>query len=134
MEQLQSNNSTADQTRSVLSRAKSNIIPSTKKLVNETVEMITNPIQTAKSIGSLAVGLVEMAIPGEQGNEDTVRAVGKHFADRYGSVERIKETFATDPAGFAAEVVGLIGGGAFAAGKGITKATAKKQMMLLMLN
>ena len=86
--------------------------------------MITHPVQTAKSLYELGSGIVQLAIPGEQGNEDTARAVGQHFVDRYGSIEKAKETFATDPAGFAVDAVGVITGGA-AVGVGVTKAGAK---------
>lgn len=117
-------NSTNEQTDSVLSRAKQNFVPSSKQLIKDTVEMITNPVQTAKSLYELGSGIVQLAIPGEQGNEDTARAVGQHFADRYGSIEKAKETFATDPAGFAVDALGVITGGA-SLGVGVAKAGAK---------
>ena len=122
MEQALSN--TNEQTDSVLSRAKQNFVPSSKQLVKDTIEMITNPVQTAKSLYELGSGIVQLAIPGEQGNEDTARAVGQHFADRYGSIEKAKETFATDPAAFALDALGVITGGA-AIGVGVAKAGAK---------
>ena len=117
-------NSTNEQTDSVLSRAKQNFVPSSKQLIKDTVEMITNPVQTAKSLYELGSGIVQLAIPGEQGNEDMARAVGQHFADRYGSIEKAKETFATDPAGFAVDALGVITGGG-AIGVGVAKAGAK---------
>ena len=122
MEQALAN--TNEQTDSVLSRAKQNFVPSSKQLVKDTIEMITNPVQTAKSLYELGSGIVQLAIPGEQGNEDTARAVGQHFADRYGSIEKAKETFATDPAAFALDALGVITGGA-ALGVGVAKAGAK---------
>ena len=122
MEQALAN--TNEQTDSVLLRAKQNFVPSSKQLVTDTVEMITHPVQTAKSLYELGSGVVQLAIPGEQGNEDTARAVGQHFVDRYGSIEKAKETFATDPAGFAVDAIGVITGGA-ALGVGVAKAGAK---------
>ena len=122
MEQALAN--TNEQTDSVLSRAKQNFVPSSKQLIKDTVEMITNPVQTAKSLYELGSGIVQLAIPGEQGNEDMARAVGQHFADRYGSIEKAKETFATDPAGFAVDALGVITGGA-SLGVGVAKAGAK---------
>jgi len=113
-----------EQTDSVLSRAKQNFVPSSKQLVKDTIEMITHPVQTAKSLYELGSGVVQLAIPGEQGNEDTARAVGQHFADRYGSIKKAKETFATDPAGFAVDALGVITGGA-SLGVGVAKAGAK---------
>ena len=120
--------STNEQTDSILSRAQQNFIPSSKQLVQDTVEMITHPVQTAKSLYQLGSGIVQLVIPGEQGNENTARAVGQHLADRYGSIEKAKETFATDPAGFAVDALGIItGGGALgvSAAKTGAKATAK---------
>ena len=120
--------STNEQTDSILSRAQQNFIPSSKQLVQDTVEMITHPVQTAKSLYQLGSGIVQLVIPGEQGNENTARAVGQHLADRYGSIEKAKETFATDPAGFAVDALGIItGGGALGVSTAKTgaKATAK---------
>ena len=48
MEQALAN--TNEQTDSVLSRAKQNFVPSSIQLVKDTIEMITNPVQTAKSL------------------------------------------------------------------------------------
>ena len=90
----------------------SNIIPSGKKLLKETADMIMNPIDTAKSLYQLGSGVVQLAIPGEQGNEGIARAAGQYFADRYGSLEKAKESFKNDPVGVATEALGVAAGGA----------------------
>jgi hypothetical protein len=97
------------------------------KFGKDIVQMIAHPIDTAQSVYGLGKGVVQLMIPGEQGNEDIARAVGKHFKGRYGTIENIKKTFATDPVGFAADLSGLMTGGGMAmvgAGKAITKAGA----------
>ena len=55
--------------------------------------------------------MVQLAIPGEQGNEETARRVGEFFADRYVGLENIKRTIATDPAGFLADLSLVATGG-----------------------
>ena len=91
----------------------SNIIPSGKKLLKETADMIMNPIDTAKSLYQLGSGIVQLAIPGESGDdvpEDMARAAGKYFMDRYGSLEKTKESFKNDPVGVFTEAVGAVTG------------------------
>ena len=89
----------------------SNIIPSGKKLIKETADMIMNPIDTAKSLYQLGSGVVQLAIPGEQKNEEVAKAAGQYFADRYGSLEKAKESLKNDPIGVLTEVVGVVTGG-----------------------
>ena len=80
-----------------------------------------HPIETAKSIYELAKGVVQLAIPGEQGNEVMVRAVGKHLRDSYGGIENIKRTIATHPAQALMDISGIMtGGSALAARAGGT--------------
>ena len=70
-----------------------------------------HPIETAKSIYELAKGVVQLAIPGEQGNEVMARAVGKHLKDSYGGLENIKRTIATHPAQALMDISGIMTGG-----------------------
>tara|TARA_R100001082_G_scaffold96794_2_gene64447 strand:- start:41 stop:2185 length:2145 start_codon:yes stop_codon:yes gene_type:complete len=98
--------------KSYLQETLSNVVPSGKKLLKETADMIMNPIDTAKSLYQLGSGVVQLAIPGEQGNEDIARAAGQYFADRYGSLEKAKESFKNDPVGVATEALGVAAGGA----------------------
>ena len=83
----------------ILQQAVQNLPSSTYKLGKDLLDVIINPITTAKSIFELGKGVVELAIPGEQPSEETAKAVGKFFAERYGSLDDIKNTFANDPAG-----------------------------------
>jgi len=84
---------------------------STLKLGTDLVDVIIHPIATAKSILELGAGVVSLAIPGEQPSEETAKAIGRYFVDRYGSLDNIKKTFATDPAGFLADGAAVLTGG-----------------------
>lgn len=77
----------------------------------------TGPIATAKSLGTLAKGLFSKLIPGEQPSEAAVDALGEFFKERYGGIENIKQTIATDPVGFASDLSLILTGGAAAATK-----------------
>ena len=79
------------------------------------VQPILHPIDTAESIIDLGFGIAQLAIPGEQADEKTARAVGAYFVDRYGSIEDAKRTFARDPVGFIGDASMVITGGATAA-------------------
>ncbi len=72
---------------------------------------IMHPIETAKNLYHLGAGIIEKAIPGTQADEATANAVGKYFSDRYGGLENVKKTIATDPAGFLADASVVLGGG-----------------------
>lgn len=98
--------------KSYLQETLSNVVPSGKKLIKETADMIMNPVDTAKSLYQLGSGVVQLAIPGEQKNEEVARAAGQYFADRYGSLEKAKESLKNDPVGVLTEVVGVVTGGA----------------------
>ena len=95
----------------ILKQAITNLPGSTLKLGKDIVDVIINPVTTAKSIFELGKGVVSLAIPGEQPSEETAKAVGRYFVDRYGSLDNIKKTFATDPAGFLADSAAVLTGG-----------------------
>ena len=102
----------------MLSSASSNFGSSARQFAEDTAQPFLHPIETADSLLSLGKGVVQLAIPGEQEDEKTARAVGAFFVDRYGSVEAAKRTFATDPVGFFGDVsMVLAGGGAGLAAK-----------------
>lgn len=95
----------------------SNIVPSAKGLLGDMYSMVRHPIQTVQGILGLGHSLVNLAIPGEQGNEELAKAVGEYFADRYGGVENLQRTLRDDPVGLSADITMLIGGGAGIAAK-----------------
>ena len=111
----------------VLKQAIQNLPGSTLQLGKDIVTPLLQPITTAKSVYALGKGIVQLAIPGEQKDEKTARAVGQYFANRYGGLENIKQTFAKDPAGFLADAsIVLTGGATIAAKTPKLAATAEK--------
>jgi hypothetical protein len=93
--------------------------PSAGQFASDIAQPILHPIETAKTLAALGRGVLEKIVPGDQGwsaDEKTADMVGKFFLDRYGSIEGIKKTIATDPVGMLADVsMVLTGGGAVAA-------------------
>tara|TARA_R100000808_G_scaffold7202_1_gene21267 strand:+ start:1640 stop:3190 length:1551 start_codon:yes stop_codon:yes gene_type:complete len=106
-------------TSQVFSQAGKNFIPSSTQFAKDLITPFLQPIQTAEDLYSLASGVVQLAIPGKQENEDMARAVGDYFADRYGDLEKIKIAFANDPVGVVADITAVLtGGGALVAKTG----------------
>lgn len=97
----------------VASQALTNLPTSAIQYGKDIVTPLLDPIGTVKSIKDLGLGLIQLAIPGEQANEAQARAVGQYFANRYGGLENIKKTIAKDPVGFLGDVsIIFTGGGA----------------------
>lgn len=111
-----------------LMEAGKNIPASTFTLIKDVASAVASPIDTAKSIGGLAVGLVQKLIPGEQNQEALVDALVNNYAERYGSVEKATETFKKDPIGFLSDTAGLLlaGGGVIKGAGAVTKLNALK--------
>lgn len=114
--------------------ALSNIPSSAAKFASDIVQPFLSPVETAKSLADAAAGGLragaKAVLPESMFNavdslgnpeanqriEQTAGAVGQFFKDRYGSVEGIKNTLATDPVGAAGDAaLALMGGGAVAA-------------------
>src|SRR3990167_8488176 len=70
-----------------------------------------HPIQTATTFYDLGKGLLSKAGVVDA-DEATVDAIGQFFVDRYGSMENLKKTLATDPIGVAADAATVFSGGA----------------------
>jgi|TARA_R110002153_G_scaffold253265_1_gene411247 hypothetical protein len=95
----------------VASQAVSNFPASLAQLGKDVVAPFLQPVQTAESLYDLGRSLVQLAKPGEQGDEYIAKGVGAYFADRWGGLENVKRTAATDPAGFLSDVALVLGGG-----------------------
>lgn len=95
-------------------------------------QAVRHPLDTAGTIWDAAAGGLQNALPEsvtsavnkldwnpEAGKRavNTADAVGQFAKDRYGSVEGIKNTLATDPVGAAADLSAVLGGGAALASK-----------------
>lgn len=103
--------------RGVLSQALRNTPQSALQFGKDLVTPILSPIETAKSLKDLGIGVYQLFTPGVQPNEELAKAVGKYFANRYGSLEKAKQTFANDPVGFAGDASILFTGGSTLATK-----------------
>jgi hypothetical protein len=107
-------------------------------------EAITSPVQTSMGLLDLAAGALQKGagavLPqpvmdfiasidnpeAAQRAADTANQFGGMYANRYGSVDKIKNTIATDPVGFAADFSTILSGGAGAASRlGAPRAAAR---------
>lgn len=101
-----------------------NLPESAKNFAVGLAQPILHPIETAKSIKDIAVGLASksgnmLGIPqdpeAKAEREKAINALGQFLKDRYGSIDGIKKTLARDPVGVLADAsVVLTGGGAVA--------------------
>ena len=88
----------------VVAQGIQNIPKSAVKYAEDLITPITDPVGTAKGLYSFTSGLVQLAIPGEQADEKTVKAVGDYFVKRYGSLDGFKNAVANDPVGVIGDV------------------------------
>jgi len=95
----------------VATGAVKNLPRSTAQLGKDLVHPLMHPVDTAKSLYSVASGGVQKLIPGEQENEAQWDAVTSFFKDRYGGAENLKRTLMEDPAGFVADLSTVMSGG-----------------------
>jgi hypothetical protein len=97
----------------------SNLWKSGKGVAGDLASVVTSPWETAKNLGKLTAGTVQLAIPGEQGYEAYPKAVAEQYKERYGGLDNITDTLYNDPLGALSDVGTLVGGGA-----GLLRATA----------
>lgn len=100
---------TKRQTRSwsdVPGEALSNIPSSAGRFAEGMVQPILNPIDTATALGTAALSPMQ-----------TGRAIKEAAIDRYGSMEGLKNTLATDPVGVLGDVSTILTGGGMGAAK-----------------
>lgn len=108
-------------------QAVQNLPKSAKQFATDFLQPFMHPIQTARSLGDLAKGVYAKAlVPGYQPSEEAANAVGRFFADRYGSVEDFKRAVATDPVGVAGDLSTVLTGvGAVGRAPGVLGRTAQ---------
>ncbi len=124
-----------------------NIPGSAVKLATDVAQPFLHPIDTAKGLGTLGAGLVDLGArklesatpdalrnmlnkfsgsaqdqPGWEQGRALTSAVGDIYKGRYGSPENIRNTLVTDPVGAAADVASVLG----VAGLGLKAAGATK--------
>jgi len=103
--------------------ALTNIGPSALEFGRSMLTAVTQPRETLEQLGEVLTGAYARFIPQEwlarpdkaQEFIEKANAVGGVYRDRYGSVEALKNTIATDPVGFLGDVSTLAGASAVAA-------------------
>jgi hypothetical protein len=103
--------------------ALTNIPESGAQLFKGLYTAVTNPVKTVNELAEVFTGAYIRFLPPEwiarpdiaQRFIDKANAVGGAYRDRYSNVEAFKNTIATDPVGFLADVSTLTGAGAAAA-------------------
>jgi len=87
-----------------------NIPSSAYKFAGDTIAPLLSPIETAKNLFELGKGVYNLYTPGEQPSEETARAVGKFYFDRYGGKDfnevkqKTANTIKEDPIGALADL------------------------------
>ncbi len=123
----------------VTEEAISNIPSSAADFASGIYQAVRHPIETGKAVIDMGAGALQNAAPdwvktginaieGEGGGRfpsqpaqraaETASAVGNLYKNRYGGMENLKETIATDPVGVAADLSTVLTGGAALAPKG----------------
>lgn len=111
--------------------ALSNVPKSTAGMAEGIYQSVRHPIDTGMNLLDAAAGGLRNALPDSMVNameggkpspnairaSNTANAVGRFYKDRYGSMEGLKGTLATDPVGAMADASAIFGGGAMLAPK-----------------
>ena len=97
--------------KDVPSEIVTNFPSSAAKFGKDIYTAVRHPVETAKGLGRAGLGLAQSVIPGEQGYEKYPEAILDFMKERYGGLENLKQTIATDPVGFMADFSTLLGGG-----------------------
>ena len=102
-----------------------NVLESGGNLIGDTWSAITSPMETGKAIGTLAADAAAPAMSwlgGARGDEvdpfgPSAKAVGEHYAERYGGLDELGTTLYEDPVGALADVATVLTGGGMAAAR-----------------
>jgi hypothetical protein len=108
-------------------KAASNIIPSTGKLISDVAGAVTSPVETMEGLIQLTSGgmakilpdfIMQYAVPEKRKQAvEVANAVGGVYKQKYGTEEGFKRALAEDPASVAADLSVLLSGGSSLAGK-----------------
>ena len=107
--ELRRNNADPEE-QSYGSEVLSNVIPSGKAAINDFISTFQDPIGAAKNAYDLGVGVYSLLTDGDEPEEEMARAVGQYYADRYGSLDAVKNSFKTDPVGVALDFASAFSG------------------------
>lgn len=78
---------------------------------------ITQPVQTLKGIGNLALGIAEKATDGVQSHEKYADALGEYYSNKYGSKDEFLQELQNNPASILSDISMFVTGGASGAAK-----------------
>lgn len=86
---------------------------SAKTLLMDTVNMVTNPVQTVEGLAGIVLGAgqsLAKQVGVDAGDEYTAYsgALVQHYKDRYGSVQAVQDSFREDPLGVVAEAMAIV--------------------------
>jgi hypothetical protein len=96
----------------VAKQAPGNIASSGGRFLKDLTHPIMHPMQTVEDLGRAGLGAVEKTgITPHQESVPYADAIGKFFKDRYGSIDNLKKTIATDPIGFISDISSVLSGG-----------------------
>ena len=108
-----------------LGKAKESFIPSLKENVHQIITPFVQPKETLEALSQVGTGAISKAKgalgysqTAEQKEQDeaAINAIGKFYADRYGSMEGFKRAIAEDPVGVMSDLsIPFTGGGSLAA-------------------
>ena len=116
----------------MMGQAVQNIPASATNMATGLYQAVTNPVQTVSGLLDVGAGALQKVLPkpvvdfvnqfesnpeAAQRAMNAATAVGGAMKERYGSVEGIKNTIATDPVGAMGDLSTLLGGGAALAGR-----------------
>lgn len=103
----------------VPSMAASNLLPSGAQALESMVAPIVHPFQTIDALRDVLFGGLGKVVPGAavDGQEEKFDAVMNALKDRYGGIENIKHTLATDPVGVVMDLSSVLTGGGSAAAR-----------------
>jgi hypothetical protein len=87
-----------------------NLPKSSFDLLNNMGLALMHPLDSAQALGEIAFGGVEKLVPGKQPHEQQFSKVADFFKSRYGSLENLNKTIASDPAGVMADMSALLTG------------------------
>jgi len=95
----------------------SNIPESGAKAVGDIYNAFRHPVDTGLAINNLGTGLIQKLIPGEQSKEKYADAAGEFIMERYGTMDKFKQSLMDDPVGIVSDIAGLLSGGSLLAPK-----------------
>jgi len=103
--------------KSVMSQAVENTPKSAGQFITDIFTPFLHPVETAKALGSLGVGLGSKLIPGKQDNEQIVDDLVEAMKERYGGYIEFQKTIAEDPVGAVADLASMLVPGSAVAAK-----------------